>query len=86
MWSLFLARQSPFLVSPSFLRYFEELSSTNHALLGYVQTIKDEGMPMHEFPSQRGNLYVEYTVVFPQKLSEAQKEGKELRYLWDTNK
>ncbi|TPX67234.1 hypothetical protein SpCBS45565_g03941 [Spizellomyces sp. 'palustris'] len=38
----------------------------------FVQTINGQGMPTHEFPSERGFLYVEYGVVFPEKLTDAQ--------------
>jgi len=41
---------------------------------GYVKIIKEEGMPHHEFASQRGDLHVHYTIQFPQKLTVAQKE------------
>lgn len=32
---------------------------------GYVQTIENEGMPHHENPTQFGDLFVEYKVIFP---------------------
>lgn len=42
--------------------------------IGFVQIIKKQGMPDHEFPSEFGNLYVEYLVVFPASLTGAQQE------------
>lgn len=33
-------------------------------------------MPLHEFPSEQGKLYIEYVVAFPTQLSDEQKEGK----------
>jgi len=42
---------------------------------GYVLTLKDEGMPMHNFPSQSGTLHVEFSVRFPTQLTQAQKDG-----------
>ncbi|KAI9440056.1 DnaJ-domain-containing protein [Lactarius indigo] len=36
---------------------------------GFVQTIKDEGMPHFERPSYYGDLFVEYNVVLPTHLS-----------------
>jgi len=42
---------------------------------GQVLTISGEGMPMHNFPSQTGDLYVEVTVKFPVSITEEQKEG-----------
>jgi len=41
---------------------------------GYVQEILDEGMPLHEFPSEQGKLYIEYVVVFPTSLTDEQKQ------------
>lgn len=42
---------------------------------GQIIIISGEGMPMHNFPSQTGNLYVEVTVKFPTTVTEEQKEG-----------
>lgn len=42
---------------------------------GQVITIKEEGMPQHNFPSQAGDLLIEITVKFPATLTEEQKEG-----------
>jgi len=42
---------------------------------GQIITITSEGMPMHNFPSQTGNLYIEITVKFPNSLTTEQKEG-----------
>ncbi|CAG8809412.1 25916_t:CDS:2, partial [Racocetra persica] len=40
----------------------------------FVQVIKDEGMPRHR-TQLKGDLYVEYTVVFPSVIDDATKEG-----------
>ncbi|OBZ82740.1 DnaJ subfamily A member 1 [Choanephora cucurbitarum] len=32
---------------------------------GYVQTIQGQGMPHHDNPSEHGDLFVEYQVIFP---------------------
>eukprot|EP00457_Paulinella_chromatophora_P006718 gb/GEZN01006737.1/.p1 GENE.gb/GEZN01006737.1/~~gb/GEZN01006737.1/.p1 ORF type:complete len:369 (-),score=88.66 gb/GEZN01006737.1/:403-1509(-) len=40
---------------------------------GHTEKIKEQGMPHHNFPSQKGDMYVTFDVVFPDKLSEAQK-------------
>jgi len=37
-----------------------------------VRKIKGEGMPVHNFPSQTGDLHVKFNVRFPKTLSEAQ--------------
>lgn len=41
---------------------------------GYVMKIQGEGMPQKEFPSEHGDLYVEFTVALPTSLSDADKE------------
>lgn len=51
-----------------------ELKRTGITPPGFVQEIYDEGMPLHEFPSEQGKLYVEYVVAFPTELSDEQKE------------
>ncbi|ORX86263.1 heat shock protein DnaJ family protein [Anaeromyces robustus] len=51
-----------------------ELKRTGITPPGFVQEIYDEGMPLHEFPSEQGKLYIEYVVAFPTELSEEQKE------------
>jgi DnaJ-related protein SCJ1 len=38
-----------------------------------VRTIQGEGMPHHNYPSQHGDLHVLHHILFPRKLSEAQK-------------
>jgi DnaJ-class molecular chaperone len=38
-----------------------------------VQTIADQGMPDFEEGHKNGNLYVKYTVRFPEKLTEQMK-------------
>lgn len=39
-----------------------------------VRTIAGEGMPIHNFPSQKGDLHVLHQVVYPEELSEYQKQ------------
>jgi DnaJ-related protein SCJ1 len=41
----------------------------------FVLKIAGEGMPQHNFPSVKGDLYCEFTVVIPTKLTKAQKDG-----------
>ncbi|KAJ3189922.1 DnaJ- protein scj1 [Gaertneriomyces sp. JEL0708] len=43
---------------------------------GYVQSLKNQGMPAHQFPSERGTLYVEYGIVLPDKLSSTEASRK----------
>jgi len=43
--------------------------------IGSVMTIKGEGMPVHNAPSQKGDLHITFTVIFPEKLTEEQKQG-----------
>jgi DnaJ-related protein SCJ1 len=42
---------------------------------GQIITIEGEGMPLHNYPSQTGNLLIEVTVRFPNALTVEQKEG-----------
>eukprot|EP00826_Nyctotherus_ovalis_P035060 TRINITY_DN2975_c0_g1_i3.p2 TRINITY_DN2975_c0_g1~~TRINITY_DN2975_c0_g1_i3.p2 ORF type:complete len:125 (+),score=19.95 TRINITY_DN2975_c0_g1_i3:963-1337(+) len=42
---------------------------------GTVKKIAFEGMPMHGSGSQRGDLYAEIKVMFPQSLTDPQKAG-----------
>ncbi|GLD98521.1 hypothetical protein PINS_up007218 [Pythium insidiosum] len=39
-----------------------------------VRTVHGEGMPIHNYPSQHGNLHVLHHIKFPAKLSKKQKE------------
>ena len=40
----------------------------------FVKTIKGEGMPIHQFPSEFGDLHVKFIVQMPKKLNDAQKK------------
>lgn len=40
-----------------------------------VRKVTGEGMPLHNFPSQHGDLLVKYIVDLPSKLTEEQKEA-----------
>jgi len=42
---------------------------------GFTMLIKGEGMPTHQFPSQRGDLYITFTVKFPERITEEQRQG-----------
>lgn len=37
--------------------------------------IQDEGMPVHGRPFQKGNIYVHFTVEFPESLDESVVSG-----------
>jgi DnaJ-class molecular chaperone len=41
----------------------------------FVLKVAEEGMPQHNFPSVKGDLYCEFTVVIPTKLTTEQKSG-----------
>ncbi|RDX57284.1 DnaJ-domain-containing protein [Lentinus brumalis] len=41
---------------------------------GFVQIIKDEGLPLFERPSEHGDLFVEYNVVLPAEISPETKK------------
>eukprot|EP01123_Difflugia_compressa_P009123 TRINITY_DN292_c1_g2_i1.p1 TRINITY_DN292_c1_g2~~TRINITY_DN292_c1_g2_i1.p1 ORF type:complete len:371 (-),score=81.65 TRINITY_DN292_c1_g2_i1:86-1198(-) len=42
---------------------------------GLQIVMADEGMPHHGWPTQKGSLYITFTVLFPTSLTEEQKEG-----------
>jgi len=42
---------------------------------GEVIVIEEEGMPHHEYPSQMGNLFIEFNIRMPSSLTEEQKTG-----------
>lgn len=44
---------------------------------GEVIVMKEEGMPVHQFPSQKGDLYITIQVVMPKKLSSKQLQDIE---------
>jgi len=50
---------------------------------GFVQTIKDEGMPLFERPTSYGDLFIEYNVVLPTKLSRETRQGASCHRLID---
>lgn len=43
----------------------------------YVMKVTAEGMPHHNFPSDKGDLYVKFIVKFPKKLTADQKTNFE---------
>jgi len=42
---------------------------------GSIKKISDEGMPMESNPTQTGNLYIEFEVVFPTSVTDGQKKA-----------
>jgi len=42
---------------------------------GEIRRIAGEGMPLHNYASQKGDLYVKFIVDFPPTLTQAQKDG-----------
>lgn len=51
------------------------LSRSEPTMPSTVQQIVGEGMPLHNTPSEKGDMYVKIDVAFPQSLSKAQKEA-----------
>jgi len=39
---------------------------------GQTILIKGEGMPHHNYPSDRGNLYITFSIDFPAKITQSQ--------------
>jgi DnaJ-related protein SCJ1 len=52
-----------------------EISTDKVTIPGQVLVKKGEGMPFHEFSSQKGNLYIEVFVKFPEILNDAQRDA-----------
>eukprot|EP00808_Paulinella_micropora_P021578 g19904.t1 len=42
---------------------------------GFVRTLAKEGMPKHNYPSEKGSLHVTFVVDFPSQLTQAQKDA-----------
>jgi DnaJ-class molecular chaperone len=51
-----------------------EIKMTTITPPGYVKVLANEGFPVHNVPSERGNLHVRFTILFPDKLSQQQKD------------
>ena len=43
---------------------------------GEIERLRGEGMPIYEFPSDKGDLIVAFEVEFPKTLTEEQKSSK----------
>ncbi len=41
----------------------------------FVKVIKGEGMPQHEFASEKGDLYIKFHIQFPRNLTPQQQEA-----------
>ena len=54
--------------------HFTELTSVNVVQPFEVRIVKEEGMPLHGVPSQKGDMHVKHIVRLPIKLSEGDKE------------
>ena len=48
-------------------------------LIGFVQTLTQKGMPLAAQPKEFGNLFVEYSVVFPSSTSFTAEQAKKLK-------
>ena len=42
---------------------------------GFVQKISKQGLPVHNWSDDFGNLFIEYSIRFPKSLNDAQKKG-----------
>lgn len=51
------------------------VSRTQVTVPGFVSRVDNEGMPHHEFPSQRGTLLVHHEIIFPRSLTKEQKDA-----------
>ena len=46
---------------------------------GTVEELPEMGMPERDFPIARGSLFVHYTVIYPESLTDNQKQGMSAR-------
>lgn len=51
------------------------ISSDKVTKPGHIHIIENEGMPIHTVPSQKGRLHIEFSVRFPESLTEEQRQG-----------
>jgi len=51
------------------------ISRTKITVPGHTSKLRGEGMPHHEFPSQKGTLFIHHEIIFPSALTEEQKTG-----------
>jgi len=42
---------------------------------GYILKLDGQGMPLHGSPDIAGNLYITFTILFPDKVNQEQIEG-----------
>lgn len=54
--------------------HFTEIESNSVVQPFSVKIIKEEGMPVHNFPSQKGDLHVKFVIRLPSKINEKDKE------------
>ena len=54
--------------------HFTQIESKSVVQPFSVKMIKGEGMPVHNFPSQKGDLHCKYIITLPKKLNDKQKE------------
>ena len=54
--------------------HYAQIESTSIVQPFSVKIIKEEGMPTHNFPSQKGDLHVKFIVKLPTKLNDKDKE------------
>ena len=57
--------------------HFVEVEKTSVTHPDQKQKFKGEGMPKHNFPSEKGNLIVTFKIDFPKKISEEAKAAIE---------
>ncbi len=72
-WHVHVVRTAACLLS-SFLSMCMSVSMSISSS-EFVKVLKGEGMPHHNFPSDKGDLHVRFSVRFPKQLSGQQQEG-----------
>lgn len=59
---------------PHLDKHFVEVKRDTVTYPGQTITIRGEGMPVHNYPSEKGDLEITFVINFPKKLSKEQKE------------
>lgn len=61
------------VTKPGILHHLHTLELT--AMTGHVEMVENEGMPVYGQSDRRGRLFIEYTVQFPDTITEHQAKG-----------
>lgn len=61
------------------IKHFDDhdviIAKTDVTKPGEILKIPEEGMPVHEYPTETGDLYVKFEIIMPKSVTEEQKEA-----------